>query len=410
MARLPVAPKILFLTGAGASVPLGLSDTKQFMDEFFQIEAPQLRASNPELATYLEDVRTLAALGNWDVEQLLDVLQGDRDAVNRLEGEKLFLRRASAGYVPAFGSFVSDTDKILHALHNKVVEHYSEVDPERAAALYRPILQQFPDWFADVPELGHTIAVFTLNYDMAVEAAARVLESPDEQYPGPSVRFVDGLQAAARNIGRRWTNTAFSEYLEDANRANVILVKLHGSVLWGHRPSTPEVIVEQAPEVGRNPGPYETVILYPTEERKEIHREPFRTGYGLLADCLRRAQFLVVIGTSLRDAEVCETIRGAMEDNTLLRIVVMGPHVNHEQVAALLEVDPEKVAGAKARFDFPTIAPNDNPDAPNYSSQMGLFSDLARVAYGAPHLGGVNFGATFALSDDGLWREVRPDQ
>ena len=379
------------------------------MEEFFRVDARQLESSDPELRQYLADLGALAIGGGWDVEKALDVLGGDRKAADRLEGEPLFVKRALGGSPSKFGSFVSDTDKILHALHDKVVGHYSEINAEQAATLYRPFLQGFLDWFSDVPELGRTLPVFTLNYDMAVESAASILEDPGDDYGGPPVRLVDGF-GRARRVGRQWSRAPFDNYREDPEKANVVLVKLHGSVLWGRRPTSPEVIVELTPELGRNPGPFQTVILYPTEERKEIQQEPFHTGYRLLHNCLRQTHFLVVIGTSFRDAEVCEMIRDAMEDNPSLRLASIGPSQTCERVAARIGVEPEKVAAMKAKLSFPTHGEYDNAGHATDNGLMGGLRELARAAYGTKaRPGWPRFGATNVTSGDGRWQKEAPD-
>jgi hypothetical protein len=248
---------------------------------------------------------------------------------------------------------------------------------------------------------------------MAVESAVSVLGEPGADDGGPPVRLVDGFRRVRRVVGRRWSRAEFDDYDEDPGKANVVLVKLHGSVLWGRRPTSPEVIVELTPELGRNPGPFETVILYPTEERKEIQQEPFHTGYRLLHHCLRETQFLVVIGTSFRDAELCEMIRDAMEDNPSLRLASIGPSQTCEQVAALIGVEPAKVAALKAKLGFPTQGEYDNPGHATDNGLMGGLRELARAAYGTKaHPGMPKFGATNVSTGDGRWEmdSHSPDQ
>jgi NAD-dependent SIR2 family protein deacetylase len=46
--RPPIASKVVFLTGAGASVPLGLPDTKGFLETFFHRDARELQAKSPD--------------------------------------------------------------------------------------------------------------------------------------------------------------------------------------------------------------------------------------------------------------------------------------------------------------------------------------------------------------------------
>jgi hypothetical protein len=407
MTRQPLASKVVFLTGAGASVPLGLPDTKRFLDDFFGVDTRELSAKSPALEDYLRQLFVEAIAGGWDVEKLLDILFGDRTAADRLMARPVFVQRALNGMQTAPGPFVADTDAILELLQDKLVEHYSGVvDPEQAAALYRPILQGFVEWFSDVPNVGHTLVIFTLNYDVAVETASRVLQDRNPDYPGLPVRLVDGLVDDPGAVERRWNARAFHQYRAVRGRSNVVLVKLHGSVRWGRLTSQPGVVAELPPGVGRDPGLYETLVLYPTAGPKPIEQEPFHTGYRLLESCLRKTRLLVAIGTSFRDAELCLLISDAMQDNPLLRLVAVGPHQNHSQVAAGLGANPGKVAGLRAEFAFPTQGKHDKPGYPTYNSLMGGIRDLARAAYEVqPRLGGPRFGATSVLGKDGFWRE-----
>lgn len=410
MPRAVLTSKVVFLTGAGASVPLGLPDTKRFLDDFFRVDCRDLAAGNPDLQEYLSALEREAVAGGWDVENMLDVLQGDRKAADRLALRPLFLKRALNGNPAAVGPFVAATDAILELLQDKLIEHFSEIDAERAADLYRPILEDSPDWFSDIPNFGRTVLIFTLNYDVAVESAATVLQRRDPERAKPPVRLVDGLIDETGAVGRRWSQRAFYDYRAQRGRSNVVLVKLHGSVRWGRSTAQPGVIAELALHVGRDPGSYETLVLYPTAGPKPIEQEPFHTGYRLLAACLGHTRLLVAIGTSFRDAELCLLIRDAMEDNPLLRLVVVGPGLGHTEAANRVGVSPAKVAGLRTKFTFPTHGKYDHPDRPTYQSLMGGVRELARAAYDVKqHPGNPRFGATSIVSEDGLWREDRAD-
>ena len=92
-------------------------------------------------------------------------------------------------------------------------------------------------WFSDVPNLGRTVVIFTLNYDLAVETASRALQGRDPNHSDAlPVELVDGLGDQDGEIGRRWSARAFREYRAVRGRSNVVLVKLHGSVRWARAP------------------------------------------------------------------------------------------------------------------------------------------------------------------------------
>ena len=292
---------------------------------------------------------------------------------------------------------------LINAIRNKVVDHYSSVEPERAGKLYWPLFRGFRDWFRQVPDLGYTLPVFTLNYDIAVELAARQLSGPGtapeqatDQLP---VHLVDGLVQGPRAAERRWTRAAFEEYVESEKHISVVLVKLHGSVRWGRRrlPDRPDEIVELTPGLGRDPGKFETVVPYPTLVRKPVDQEPFHTGYRLLRACLRETHLLVVIGSTLRDAEVVDELRDALEENADLHVAWVGPNVDHEALHGLVGVADDRLAALRARFEVPS--PEIEGEFPGGLMPrewlMGCLRKLAWEAYGVPQLaGGPFFGRT----------------
>jgi hypothetical protein len=70
--------------------------------------------------------------------------------------------------------------RLSGAIRDKVIEHYSTVDADQAGELYRPLFREYRSWFRQVPDLGYTLPVFTLNYDIAVELAAHKLSDTDD--------------------------------------------------------------------------------------------------------------------------------------------------------------------------------------------------------------------------------------
>lgn len=65
--------KIVVLTGAGASVPLGLFTTRQFLEDFKANDARALKQQGLEVP--LSFVLSEAAVENFDIEGVLDLLE-----------------------------------------------------------------------------------------------------------------------------------------------------------------------------------------------------------------------------------------------------------------------------------------------------------------------------------------------
>jgi hypothetical protein len=349
--------KVVVLTGAGASVPLGLFTTRQFLDDFKVNDRQRLIQQGLEVP--LSWVLSEAAIKEFDIEDVLDLLERRRAAVRLLLADGRLVQNVQKERVEAAEEYVAETEKIDAAIRNKVVEHYSSVDPTLAAELYRPLLREFRAWFSRIPGLGYTLPLFTLNYDAAVEIAANRLTNAPIEQDGQQmpVRLVDGLLQSDEAAERRWSRQAFEAYAERPTELGVVLVKLHGSVRWGRdsRPGKEDLIVELATGVGRDPGRFHTAILYPTLAPKPVNDEPFRTGYRLLRACLRGTRFFVVIGCSLRDPELVAEIRDAMEENEGLHLVSVGPTVDHAGVCEALSLNSgrDRVAALKAEFAIP---------------------------------------------------------
>lgn len=391
--------KVVVLTGAGASVPLGLFTTRQFLEDFRVHDAPAL--SQQGLEAPLSYVMSEAVVGNFDIEVVLDLLERRRAAVELLLEDRRFVENVLPNRLDAARKYVAEAEKIDAAIRHKVVEHYSSVEPALAAELYRPMLREFRAWFTRIPELGYTLPLFTLNYDASVEVAANRLSNEPAEQDGKQlpVRLVDGLAQSTDGAERRWGRKAFETYTESSMDLGVVLVKLHGSVRWGRdsRPGMRDLIVELAPGVGRDPGRYRTAILYPTLAPKPVNDEPFRTGYRLLRACLRRTRFFVVIGCRLRDPELAAEIRDAMEENDGLHLVSVGPSVDHAAVCEALSLTSgrDRVAALKAEFAIPKPQIESTYPGGLLPRQwlMGCLRTLALDAYevegvsGRPHFG-----------------------
>jgi hypothetical protein len=393
--------KVVVLTGAGASVPLGLFTTRQFLEDFKAKDAQALKQQGLEVA--LSFVLSEAAIHDFDIENVLDLLERRQEAVRLLLEDRRLVENVPRERLDAARKYASEAAQIDAAIRHKVVEHYSSVDAALAASLYRPMLREFRAWFTRIPELGNTLPFFTLNYDPSVElAAARLSGEPaDQNGQQLPVRLVDGLAPSADDAEPRWSRLPFETYEESAADLGVVLVKLHGSIRWGRdtRANAGDRIVQVATGVGRDPGYYRTAILYPTLAPKPVNDEPFRTGYRLLRACLRRTKFFVVIGCRLRDPELVAEIRDALEENEDLHLVSVGPTVDHAAVCEALALDSGRNRVSALRAEFALARPQSESTLPGgilpRQWLMGCLRTLALEAYGVKDVsGGSHYGET----------------
>jgi hypothetical protein len=382
--------KILVLTGAGASVALGRDTTKQFLKRFSTEAHRRLAERGGALVSQLSFVHEAATGGKLDIEHVLSLLEERRDAARSLIDDGAFKAQVAEDVQSIVRGYAEANDTIARAIYDMVIEHYSAVDEQQAGELYRELLRGFPAWFGDVPDLGLTLPFFTLNYDTAIESAvASWLDEPDGGGGHMEVRLVNGLTQVRGGTEPRWSEREFASYREVPNKANIVLVKLHGSVLWGRRGGVRQPYVAQLPiGVRRDPGEdFRHAVLYPTLAPKPVADEPFRTGYRCLRACLHTAQLLVIIGSSLRDPEIVAELRDAMEANERLHIVAIDPNLDHNTVATRVTAPPARVAAIGVAFEAAMVV-----------GLMGRLRDFARLASGVETRASVRFGKTFDAS------------
>lgn len=356
---------VLFLTGAGASVPLGRLTSADFVAYFFN--SARVRQLDQRDKNILSFTTSLRIKPSPDIEMILSYLEANVANGDRFRSDPEFVKRVLFGGTSALDPFIGMNRELRDALYAEVMDHFATIQPQKAAELYKPILADFFDWFRQIEGVGRTIPFFTLNYDTAVEAACRALK----------LRLIDGLIEVTDAVERRWSKGAFETYMEQADPSSVVLFKLHGSVrwAWSELPNR-EVISEVPPRVGLNPGVYTQAVIYPTLGPKPVRDEPFRTGYRFLRTCLGNAKVLFVIGCSLRDSEIQDSISDAMDDNRALHIVAISPNADHTKVAELTHCDPSRVAAIKQGFGFPTVGPK------GYNDAMGSLRAFAHSALG----------------------------
>jgi SIR2-like domain len=331
---------IVFLTGAGASIPLGLPATKQFLAQFRESLSPAwLSEGGPDFGPF---VWARLANADSDIEEVLGSLEEKCQAITLLLQDRLFVQNALGGNPAILANYLQMANRLSEAIYDAVIRIYGDIDEALAEALYAGLLGHYMKFFRHLCGGRPTVPFFTLNYDTAVEAATAGLGIPR----------TDGIMELPRATERRWSPTAYTSYSppareeNDLDRISVVLVKLHGSVRLLRRddPSGPTFI--EAPRgLARNPVPHTHVVIYPSLLPKPTANEPFRTGYRLLRAVLTSTNTycLVVIGCSFRDTEVNEVLRDALDDNANLRLVAVDPALDHRDVARSLKCEPRRI-------------------------------------------------------------------
>jgi len=140
---------VLFLTGAGASVPLGRFTSAQFVNSFFN-SARVRDIANRDKTTY-GFTTFLQFKPQADIETILSYLEANVSAGERFSSDPEFVKRVLYDNSPALGAFIAMNLELRDALYAEIMDHFSDVDTERAGQLYEPLLADFIDWFREVP-------------------------------------------------------------------------------------------------------------------------------------------------------------------------------------------------------------------------------------------------------------------
>jgi hypothetical protein len=144
-------------------------------------------------------------------------------------------------------------------------------------------------------------------------------------------------------------------------------------VRWGR--NADNRVVQLPSGLSYNPGDLRQVLLYPSDQLKPMHIDPFWTMYRMFRHCLNNAYLLVVIGCSLRDQEIQTAVSDVMDDNDKVRLLLFGPEANHEVLASDLRLDPRRVAAVQRHFE---VADPNQPE----NEFMGCIRGFAQTAVG----------------------------
>jgi hypothetical protein len=201
------APTVLFV-GAGASVPLGKYTSQDF---------PQAMLAHATLdphAQHLLRILIGSTPTQVDVETLVsDLVLGD----NHQELAKVYARVLSVGENRTFEDFCFVHAKLRDAVLSHVVEHYSDVDRDKAGYLYMWLFL----WLKGYQEAWYPIPVFTTNYDWAFERMAEWWRK---------AQLVDGFRNTP--AGLAWNPDVFHRLKGSHQKFQIVLFKLHGSTSW----------------------------------------------------------------------------------------------------------------------------------------------------------------------------------
>lgn len=291
--------KVSFLLGAGASYPFGIP----MMQELYTGFAGYIAAKRPHCSAMMERIAvgTDAALDLEGLISQLDKIRAVREGLG-------VLKRSTEKDLLEELEIADELRGYLDAYLIEVCEQFSR--PKVADKLSR--LVEFCD--------SRSAYVFSTNYDRLIETASDAV----------SVSCIDGFEQNSNRPESAWLGE-----LQQGN--GVRLLKLHGSVNWYREELTGKIfrlekgysLPSHEYSLTHGNRALRPLMIIPTLE-KVVLQNPYATLLTEFSDALRETEILIVIGSSMRDEHIRNTI-GTRSDG--LEIILVNPRPeNHSSM------------------------------------------------------------------------------
>jgi hypothetical protein len=317
--------RIMFVLGAGASVPLGMPTTKSLLSKLENgTRLGRLAAEIHKSAAY----RFRIGVDDVNIEDFFEYLY-------ELELMIWFAQRSNLptllpGFTSAQAPVTDAAGKDIAAIQlnaNRLLHRTcGDCSGAKVDALCRPILEYVSGRQPVVP-------IFTLNYDWTFEKLA--IENAQRYH------LTDGFEL----LGGNWDAERFAKMRPSRKKVNLALFKLHGSTCWlGGMKSMGRFAARARNDGGDDypPRPFDMVYpghAYEMSLGKEywdrasdphgmqwpwLEQEPYKTLYAQFHQAARRAKVIVVIGYAFHDKLVNQEITKASRH---AKILVVDPGI-----------------------------------------------------------------------------------
>jgi len=289
--------EVVLLTGAGASVKLGIPAMEGMIRKYRQELDYGTQAGRA--MEYLDSIRVAPDLEErlLAIERAIEFLETtDYKLVRRI------IARDSEARTATFRSRLNRLKTNMQVLRNHLLDWIAATclrfSRDQAACIWGELCQVLAD-------KGYPI--FTTNYDFAVEEVAKA----------KGVTVVDNFIAK----GDRWF---WDKSLSSFDKPGLRVVKLHGSVNWYMAEGTETIEkMDVGATTNREGIPVARVVIFPTRF-KDIYKTHYFALYEMFLETLRAAKVLIVIGHSLRDEYIRAAIRESFR-SPQFHLVVVSP-------------------------------------------------------------------------------------
>jgi hypothetical protein len=274
--------KIIVVTGAGASVPLGMPA----MRGFFAKLDPKSKAEAQRFGAWCPDSKD-------DLEFLLGQLDWWRQLGEAAHRDNVF-----RGVIkqPDLQNMVASAQSLREAVLQTIVDLYGELSNEaqlKACSIYREFYSILRQKAFNSPSV---LPVFTTNYDLTFEG----ISDQDRAF-----RICNGMER--RGYYSEWQPETYKREQYDFG-----IFRLHGCSHWVRQKKNGKILYQPIPERD-NLSRREPCILYPEPLKDSlVSGEPFSIAYENLRLCLRGAKLIIIIGYSGRDETVRDAFREAL--------------------------------------------------------------------------------------------------
>ena len=266
-----------FLLGAGASHPFGIP----MMNELYTNFVEYVRDKRPHCYDLLRKVEE-DAQGLVDLESLISQLDKVRSVRDGLET----LRRNNDEELALELDVADELRGYLEAYLIEVCEHFD-------ISKVRSMLTTFVKFCH-----ANNAYIFSTNYDRLIETAADALSLP----------YWDGFEQQSGHPESAWVG-------DISTPEGIKLVKLHGSVNWYKEEGSGTIfrlergysLPSHEYRLTHGEKALRPLMIIPTLE-KAVLQKPYATLLTTFSDALTSIDLLIVIGNSMRDEHIRNTI------------------------------------------------------------------------------------------------------
>jgi len=289
---------IVVLTGAGASIPVGIPGMAGMAKEF-----RQGLSNNSEIYEGYEIIRDLKI--SEDIEDILQIVnflvEFPKHTVNAFV-ENCIAPRGGEGNLSSYrdrrDSDVQKISKLREELLRYITTKCLRYNRKKAKIIYQKLVKKLAE--NDIP-------VYTTNYDAVFNHAAHLNNIP----------VIDNF--VADKFGREYWDTSLNAFYNEGFK----LIKIHGSIQWHATKDGRIEKISQPATVNQEGEELQQLLIFPTRF-KDIYTQNYFPLYSSFTRTLGQSKLLIVIGHSLRDEYLLAAIRDRLRDKNF-RLVVIAP-------------------------------------------------------------------------------------